>query len=59
MMTTMIKEIGITFKELERNIFKAVCEAGQNCTCELLEEYDKRLMQERDKKVYRLRGLFQ
>ncbi len=57
MMTTMIKETGITFKELERNIFKAICEAGQNCTRELLEAYDKRLMQERDKKVYRHKGL--
>ncbi len=30
MLTTMIKETGITFKELGRNIFKAICEAGQN-----------------------------
>lgn len=57
MMTTMIKETGITFKELERKIFKAVCEAGQRCTRELLEQYDKILMQERDKAVYRHKGL--
>jgi len=44
MMTTMIKETGITFKELERNIFKAVCKVGQNCTRELLEQYDRKLM---------------
>lgn len=57
MMDTMIKENGITFKELEQNIFKSICEAGQRCTTELLEKYDKQLMEERDKSVYRHKGL--
>ena len=53
----MIKENGITFKELEQNIFKSICEAGQRCTTELLENYDKQLMKERDKSIYRHKGL--
>lgn len=36
-MNTIIKENGLTFKDLEKNIFRAVCEAGQKCTRELLE----------------------
>lgn len=51
MMNTMIKENRITFKKLERNIFRAICAAGQSCTCELLQQYNKKLMQERDKSL--------
>lgn len=43
MMDTMIKENGLTFKELEQNIFKSICEAGQKYTTQLLEAYDNSL----------------
>lgn len=57
MMNTMINENGITFKELEQNIFRSICEAGQRCTAQLLESYDKQLMEGRDKSIYRHKGL--
>lgn len=55
-MNTMIKENGITFKELEQNIFRDICKIGQNCTKEFLEQYDKLLMKERDRSKYRHKG---
>lgn len=57
MMNTMIIEKGLTFKDLEQTIFKSICEAGQKCTKQLLETYDKQLMEGRDKSVYRHKGL--
>ena len=59
MMTTMIKENGITFKELEKNIFAWICETGRLFTTEFLERYDRMLMKERDKRKYRHKGLRQ
>ncbi len=56
-MDTMIKENGVTFKELEKNIFQMICEMGQNFTKELLEKYDCYLRDNRDKSVYRHKGL--
>lgn len=56
MMTTMIKENGITFKELEKNIFKNICRIGQDYTREFLEQYDQILMKERDRARYRHKG---
>lgn len=58
-MNSMIKENGVTFKQLEKNIFKWICEIGQNFTREFLERYDQILMQERDKSKYRHKGLRQ
>lgn len=58
-MSSMIKENGVTFKQLEKNIFKWICEIGQNFTREFLERYDQILMQERDKSKYRHKGLRQ
>lgn len=57
MMNTIIKENGITFKELEKNIFQWICEMGRNYTKELLERYDDYLKNSRDKSVYRHKGL--
>lgn len=59
MMDTMIKETGITFKELEQIIFSWICQMGREFTKEFLERYDKRLMKERDKGYYRHKGLRQ
>lgn len=59
MMDTMIKENGITFKELEKNIFAWVCHLGREFTKEFLERYDQQLMRQRDKSYYRHKGLRQ
>ena len=59
MMKTMIAENGVTFKELEKNIYKWICELGQSFTKEFLERYDRMLMKERDKTKYRHKGLRQ
>jgi len=56
-MDTIIKENGITFKELEQKIFSLVCEEGRNYTKQILEMYDSYLRDNRDKKVYRNKGL--
>lgn len=56
-MESMIKENGITFKELEQKIFHLVCEEGRIYTKQILEMYDAYLRDNRDKKVYRNKGL--
>lgn len=56
-MNTIINEDGLTFKEIEREIFKIVCFWGQLLTKEFLERYDDYLMITRDKKAYRNKGL--
>ena len=55
-MNSIIKEKGITFKELEQNIFNSACEWARNATKELLEAYDEYLAKGRDKKAYRHKG---
>lgn len=59
MMNLMIKENGVTFKELEKNIYAWVCQIGRKFTKEFLERYDRMLMEERDKKKYRNKGVRQ
>lgn len=56
MMKTMITENGVTFKELERNIYAWICEIGCQFTREFLEQYDQILMKGRDKSRYRNKG---
>ena len=56
MMELMIKQEGISFKELEQEIYRKICEAGREMTVEILEEYDRQLMETRDKTVYRHKG---
>lgn len=58
-MNSMIKENGVTFKELEKNIFAWVCQIGREFTKEFLERYDRMLMEDRDKKKYRNKGVRQ
>ena len=55
-MSTIINEKGLTFKELEKNIFKDICAIGQEMTREFLEQYDRKLMKERDRSRYRHKG---
>lgn len=59
MMKSMIAENGVTFKELEKNIYSWVCEIGRQFTAEFMERYDRKLMGERDKRRYRHKGLRQ
>lgn len=56
MMKSMIKENGVTFKDLEKNIYSWVCQIGRQFTSEFLERYDQMLMRERDKSRYRHKG---
>jgi len=56
-MNTIIKENLISFKELEGKIFDYICELGREITQLLLEGYDKELMESRDCKQYRNKGL--
>jgi len=56
-MNTIIKQKGLTFKELEQKIFSEVCELARNITVETLEQYDKYLKETRDRKIYRDKGL--
>ena len=56
MMSLMIMENGVTFKELEKNIFAWICQIGRCFTKEFLERYDRMLMESRDKKKYRNKG---
>lgn len=55
-MKSIITENGVTFKELEKNIYSWVCQLGRTFTGEFLERYDRMLMEERDKKKYRHKG---
>ena len=41
MMNSMIKENGVTFKALEKNIYAWVCQIGREFTKEFLERYDR------------------
>lgn len=59
MMKSMITENGVTFKELEKNIYSWICEIGRQFTAEFMERYDRMLMEGRDKHKYRHKGLRQ
>lgn len=56
MMNSMIKENGVTLKELEKNIFAWICQIGREFTKEFLERYDRMLMENKYKKKYRNKG---
>ena len=47
MMNSMIKENGVTFKQLEKNIYAWVCQIGREFPKEFLERYDRMLMEDR------------
>ena len=44
------------FNELEKRIYKLVCEFGCEIMKQILENQDKEIMQNRDKKQYRHKG---
>ena len=56
MMSTIVKEELISFKELEKKIFAYVCGLAREITVQMLESYDKELAESRDKKQYRCKG---
>lgn len=49
-------EYSLKFSELEKTIFSLVCELGCNILKDILENQDKILMENRDKKLYRHKG---
>lgn len=53
----MINENGLSFKDLEQKIYAWGCQLCQEFTREFLEQYDKQLMEQRDKTRYRNKGL--
>lgn len=57
MMESMIKENALTFKEIEQKIYRSCCEMAQEIAATFLEEYDRMLMDTRDKTEYRHKGL--
>lgn len=56
MTKTMVNEKEITFKELEKEIYRIVCKIAQELTKELLEAYDLELHKSRKKSAYRDKG---
>lgn len=52
----VIEKTNINFYDLERNIYKLVCELGCNILKSILENQDKKLMNSRDKKELRHKG---
>ncbi len=55
-MKSIVEERLVSFKELEKKIFAYVCELGREITRIILEDYDKELMEGRDKMRYRNKG---
>ena len=55
-MDTIVEKDCLTFKDIEKEIFKFVCQIAVDLTKEFLAEYDKKLMQERDTAKYRHKG---
>jgi len=52
-----LNDKGITFNDLEKKIYKYVCDEACRFLKEVLSYLDQRLMDERDTKVYRNKGL--
>lgn len=54
---TILNDKSITFNDLEKKIYKIVCDEECNLIKKILMKLDQRLMDERDTKVYRNKGL--
>ena len=57
MFETILTNNEINFNELEKKIYKFVCLLGCNLIKEIIEKYDVKLQEERDKSAFRHRGL--
>lgn len=55
-MNTIVEKDCLTFKDIEKEIFKYVCQIAVNLTKEFLSAYDQKLMKERDSSKYRHKG---
>ncbi len=53
----MIKDNGLSFKDLEKKIYEWGCQICREFTKEFLERYDRQLMEWRDKTRYQNKGL--
>lgn len=51
-----LNDNGMTFKDLERKIYKYACDEACKALKEILEALDEKLLNERDSKVYRNKG---
>ena len=51
-----LNDNGFTFKDLEKRIYKYACDEACNALKSILESLDEKLLNERDKKVYRNKG---
>ena len=51
-----VMDLRINFKEIEEKIYKIVCETACDMVKDLLELLDEKIMEERDKDVYRLKN---
>lgn len=58
-MSLIVEENLVSFKTLEKEIFKYVCELGCQMTKYMLESHDEELMKGRDTRKYRNKGLRQ
>ena len=56
MMDSMVNEKSVTFKDIEKEIFDLVCEAGRELTKEVLEGHDRHLHETRDRAKFRDKG---
>jgi hypothetical protein len=56
-MESIVTDGRITFKELEKKIYRCVCENAMEMTQTILEAYDKELHKSRDRAVYRDKGV--
>lgn len=55
-MNTIVDKDALTFKDIEREIFRYVCQIAVDITREFLTAYDRKLMEERDRSGYRHKG---
>lgn len=55
-MDSMVNENGVTFKTIEKEIYRLVCEVGRELTKEILERYDESLHETRNKAELRDKG---
>jgi len=55
-MNLMVDEAGLTFKTIEKEIYRLICEAGRELTKEILEQYDNHLHAKRNRKEFRDKG---
>ena len=56
MMKSIVDENLVSFKAMEQKTYDYVCKLGRLITQQVLESYDSKLAESRDKKIYRVKG---